>query len=97
MHHNMINITPKLIKKKRADKAQTHGPPRNVYISFLPHKVCRTCRSSPMAVSGLGRAGICLFLSFNEMVSQSVSDLQRGGHMTMAMVKVKLMRWGGGR
>ena len=46
-------------KKIRADTAQTHGPPRSVYISFLLHNVCRPCRSSPSA--GLGHVCSCLW------------------------------------
>ena len=37
----------------RADRAQTHGPPHSVQISFLLYNACRTYHSWPTAVPGL--------------------------------------------
>ena len=60
------------VPNTRANTAQTHGPPCSVYIPFLLHNACRTCRSSPTAVPGL-RPAWNIFVLVCSM-KQSVSE-----------------------
>ena len=55
--------------------------PHSVYISFLLHNACRTCRSSPTAVPAL-RPGWDMFVLVCSM-TLLLSDPLQGGHMTM--------------
>ena len=65
-----------LLIKKRADTAQTHGPPRSVKTSFLLQNAYKQCCSLPTAVPGL-RRGWDMFVfvcSVESDLSQSVSQ-----------------------
>ena len=70
-------MTPaKRSSKTRANTAQTHGPPRSIYIYFLLHKLAE------YAVHPLRRcqAGTCLFSSVQLEVGQSPPNGCRQDH-----------------